>query len=181
MYPNKLTATCLWSSPIGDASQLHLIYPSFEGIRPTLRSHGNRARPAAQDRRDAGVEHLLANGGRRAAFTPRWTPPSTWKPSPASSSPNTSACTTVRWTASPALDLGESEQEAKKVFTQTLFNRLMFVYFVSRKGWLSFGGDRDYLNALWKDYAKQSRLPPAGEDAPELPHGQAAPHSSSAG
>ena len=38
------------------------------------------------------------------------------------------------------------------LFTQTLFNRLMFVYFISRKGWLTFEGDADYLNALWRDY-----------------------------
>ena len=37
-------------------------------------------------------------------------------------------------------------------FTQTLFNRLLFVHFVSRKGWLRFNGDADYLNALWRDY-----------------------------
>ena len=37
-------------------------------------------------------------------------------------------------------------------FTQTLFNRLLFVHFVSRKGWLSFNDDTDYLNALWNDY-----------------------------
>ena len=28
----------------------------------------------------------------------------------------------------------------------------MFVYFLSRKGWLTFQGERDYLNALWQDY-----------------------------
>ena len=28
----------------------------------------------------------------------------------------------------------------------------MFVYFLSRKGWLTFKGDRDYLNTLWSDY-----------------------------
>ena len=44
------------------------------------------------------------------------------------------------------------EIEAKRMFVQTLFNRLMFVYFLQRKGWLSFRGDNDYLNALWKDY-----------------------------
>ena len=32
----------------------------------------------------------------------------------------------------------EDEQESKKLFVQTLFNRLMFVYFLSRKGWLTF-------------------------------------------
>ena len=42
--------------------------------------------------------------------------------------------------------------EDKHRFTQMLFNRLMFIYFVSRKGWLTFTGDPDYLNALWKAY-----------------------------
>jgi type I restriction-modification system DNA methylase subunit len=50
----------------------------------------------------------------------------------------------------------DEEQEAKHVFTQTLFNRLMFVYFLSRKGWLRFNGDADYLNALWRDYGSLS-------------------------
>ena len=42
-------------------------------------------------------------------------------------------------------------QEAER-FTQTLFNRLLFVHFVSRKGWLRLNGDADYLRALWQDY-----------------------------
>ena len=46
----------------------------------------------------------------------------------------------------------EQEQERKKLFVQTLFNRLMFIYFLSRKGWLTFRGNNDYLNALWLDY-----------------------------
>ena len=37
---------------------------------------------------------------------------------------------------------------------QTLFNRLMFVYFLSRKGWLQFDNNADYLKALWQDYGK---------------------------
>ena len=45
-----------------------------------------------------------------------------------------------------------SEEEEKRLFVQTLFNRLMFVYFLSRKGWLTFKGSNDYLNALWTDY-----------------------------
>ena len=51
---------------------------------------------------------------------------------------------------------GETEQEQKHLFTQTLFNRLMFVYFLSRKGWLKFNGETDYLNALWQDYRAQT-------------------------
>ena len=42
-------------------------------------------------------------------------------------------------------------------FTQTLFNRLLFIHFVSRKGWLSFNGDPDYLNALWRDHQSGPR------------------------
>ena len=44
--------------------------------------------------------------------------------------------------------------EDRKLFVQTLFNRLMFIYFLSRKGWLEFGGDPDYLASLWKDYRR---------------------------
>ena len=46
----------------------------------------------------------------------------------------------------------EEERDRKYLFVQTLFNRLMFVYFISRKGWLEFGEDKDYLNALWRSY-----------------------------
>ena len=45
-----------------------------------------------------------------------------------------------------------AEEEQKQLFTQTLFNRLMFVYFLSRKGWLKFDGNTDYLKALWSSY-----------------------------
>ena len=55
--------------------------------------------------------------------------------------------------AKSAIDgFGDGEEETGHVFTQTLFNRLMFVYFLSRKGWLKFNGETDYLNALWRDY-----------------------------
>ena len=52
---------------------------------------------------------------------------------------------------------GFDEERELHLFTQTLFNRLMFVYFISRKGWLSYpdadgNGDTDYLNALWEAY-----------------------------
>ncbi len=50
---------------------------------------------------------------------------------------------------------GFEDERELHLFTQTLFNRLMFVYFVSRKGWLHFDDDTDYLNALWRDYESQ--------------------------
>ena len=50
-----------------------------------------------------------------------------------------------------------SEGEERRLFVQTLFNRLMFVYFLQRKGWLNFRGDTDYLKALWNDYRQNHR------------------------
>jgi hypothetical protein len=44
------------------------------------------------------------------------------------------------------------DKDGKRLFTQKLFNRLMFVAFIQKKGWLKFGGSADYLNSLWKDY-----------------------------
>lgn len=44
--------------------------------------------------------------------------------------------------------------EHRRLYVQTLFNRLMFVYFLSRKGWLQFNGETDYLNAIWRDYTQ---------------------------
>ena len=59
---------------------------------------------------------------------------------------------------------GESDEDdnAKRLFTQTLFNRLMFVHFLSRKGWLSINDDKDYLRALWIDYRNTSAPSPTG-------------------
>ncbi len=47
---------------------------------------------------------------------------------------------------------GFADPEDRKQFVQTLFNRLMFVYFLSRKGWLKYDTKTDYLNDLWKAY-----------------------------
>ncbi|MDE2935570.1 MAG: Eco57I restriction-modification methylase domain-containing protein [Chloroflexota bacterium] len=46
----------------------------------------------------------------------------------------------------------ETDSESLRQFVQTMFNRLMFIYFLQRKGWLEFNGDENYLNALWGDY-----------------------------
>jgi len=37
-----------------------------------------------------------------------------------------------------------------RLFTQSLFNRLMFLRFIERKGWLKFNERRDYLQALFE-------------------------------
>jgi len=49
------------------------------------------------------------------------------------------------------------DKEKLRLFTQRLFNRLMFLAFVQRKGWLRFGTRPDYLAALWDDYAANRR------------------------
>jgi hypothetical protein len=44
--------------------------------------------------------------------------------------------------------------EGKRLFTQRLFNRLMFLAFIQKKGWLRFAGDPNYLPALWRDHVE---------------------------
>jgi hypothetical protein len=52
---------------------------------------------------------------------------------------------------------GIDDSEDKRLFTQKLFNRLLFIRFLEKKNWLSLGGRRDYLIALWEDYQKSRR------------------------
>ena len=42
------------------------------------------------------------------------------------------------------------ENEELRLFTLRLFNRLLFLTFLERKGWLAFEGRSDYLHALWE-------------------------------
>ena len=44
------------------------------------------------------------------------------------------------------------DREEAEQFTQTLFNRLLFIHFISKKGWTTWNGNADYLKALWTDY-----------------------------
>ncbi len=46
--------------------------------------------------------------------------------------------------------------DARRLFAQKFFNRLMFIIFLERKGWLSFDHQRDYLRALWEDHRRQT-------------------------
>lgn len=47
-------------------------------------------------------------------------------------------------------------KDAKKhEFTLNLLNRLMFIAFIEKKGWLSINGDTGYLKGLWADYVRQ--------------------------
>jgi hypothetical protein len=51
---------------------------------------------------------------------------------------------------------GMEDTERRKLFCQTLFNRLMFVAFVQRKGWLKLDSQKDYLSALWAAYQRDA-------------------------
>ncbi len=43
----------------------------------------------------------------------------------------------------------EDETETRRLYTQRLFNRLMFLRFIEKKGWLIYNGDPDYLRSLF--------------------------------
>ncbi len=49
---------------------------------------------------------------------------------------------------------GFDNTERKRLFTQRLFNRLMFIAFIQKKGWLRFNSQTDYLSALWDAYQR---------------------------
>ena len=43
----------------------------------------------------------------------------------------------------------EGETEERRLYTQRLFNRLMFLRFIEKKGWLTYNGNREYLRTLF--------------------------------
>ena len=45
---------------------------------------------------------------------------------------------------------GIESTEGIRDWTQRLFNRLLFLRFLEKKGWLEFDGSHDYLRALWE-------------------------------
>ena len=48
-------------------------------------------------------------------------------------------------------------EEKKRLYTQRFFNRVLFITFLERKGWLTFNGRKDYLKALFADYYENTR------------------------
>ena len=130
------------------ASQLHLIYPDFTSATPTLRrmivERDLSRRTAVQQ--VANIYHRWrALGSLRAALDEAFDVEAVTREFFAE----------YKRVFDNALSMvrGFDSDEDARLYVQTLFNRLMFVYFLSRKGWLSFRGDNDYLNALWRDYA----------------------------
>ena len=131
------------------ASQLHLILPKFEGARPTLRrmvvERDLPRRTAVQQVASIFWNHR-DRGLIRTALDEAFDVEPVTKEFFAEYKRIFEGGMRAVW------GFGEGEEESKRTFVQTLFNRLMFVYFLSRKGWLRFDGNADFLNALWRDY-----------------------------
>ena len=140
----------LFTNESGD--QLHIIHPSFAGARPTLRRmvvrRGEHRRTVVQQItsmwNDYGRLDKSLHEAIREAFSVE----------PVTKAFFRAYRDIFQESETKIIGFGSDPggREACRLFTQTMFNRLMFVYFLSRKGWLLFNGDTDYLNALWKDY-----------------------------
>ena len=130
------------------ASQLHLILPDFAGPRPTLRrmvvERDLPRRTAVQQVSNIYWGHSQQGGIRTALKTAFDVEPVTRD--------FFAEYKRIFEAVEDSVDGFGSDAENKRLFVQTLFNRLMFVYFLQRKGWLAFNGDKDYLNALWSSY-----------------------------
>ena len=131
-----------------DCDQLHVIYPDLSGNRPRLQRmvayRGQPGRTVVQQ--IANLWHDYVESGMtmgeaiRNAFSVQPVTDAFFRDYKAA------------YDDAVSLIAANIERVDAEQFTQTLFNRLLFVHFVSRKGWLKFNGDTDYLNALWQDY-----------------------------
>ena len=140
-----------------DCDELHVIHPDLSSSRPALqRMVARRNQPMrtvvqqiANLWHDYGVLRKPMGEAVRNAFNVQPVTEAFFKD-------YKSAYDDAVKSLAASIDRADAEQ-----FAQTLFNRLMFIHFVSRKGWLKFHGDTDYLNALWWDYqadAQQSNF-----------------------
>ena len=133
------------------ASQLHLILPGFTGSRPTLRRmvvERDLPRRTAVQQVSNIYWRYRARGSIRAALEEAFDVGPVTREFFAEYKRIFDA---AEASVSGFQDTDEGREE-RRSFVQTLFNRLMFVYFLQRKGWLTFKGDKDYLNVLWRDY-----------------------------
>ena len=139
----------------GGASEMHFVHPVFGGARPVLRrmvvERGVPRRTAVQQLSNIYWRIQDEAGDVRSALTSAFdVEPVTRRFFEEYDRVFNFAMRAVR-EARGARE-SESDAEDRRMFVQTLFNRLTFVYFLSRKGWLRFGGDADYLRALWRSY-----------------------------
>ena len=138
------------------ASQLHIILPNLESPRPVL-----RRMVVERDLLNRTSVEQVSNiyGKHRTGVSLR---------AALNEAFNVEPVTRVFFqeykrifeTVEDSVDGFGSDAEDKRLFVQTLFNRLMFVYFLQRKGWLAFSGDRitstPYGAVTWR-----TKAPPA--------------------
>lgn len=132
---------------LGDADQLHLILPDFgNGTTPTLRrmtvERGLPQRTAFEQ-----IACIYSEADRRPV---RQALAEAFEVEPVTKSFFEEYKRI--FDAAKEHVTGIEDEEEHHLFVQTLFNRLLFVHFLSRKGWLTFNNDTEYLNALWQDY-----------------------------
>ncbi len=48
------------------------------------------------------------------------------------------------------------EAETARLFAQRLLNRLMFLYFIQKKGWMTFAGDTNYLRRIFDESRRKT-------------------------
>ncbi len=133
-----------------DCDQLHIINPDLTGSRPRLQRmvvhRGQRPRTVVEQ-----ISNMWDNYGNRGK-TVREAIAIAFNVEPVTKQFFETYHLLFNGAKAQIEGFGDDEEEQRHLFTQTLFNRLMFIYFLSRKGWLKFQGDADYLNALWRDY-----------------------------
>ena len=138
------------------ANQLHVILPSFASSRPTLRrmvvDKDLPRRTAVQQ-----VSNIYWNWQGRGSIHAALEAAFDVEPVTRDFFAEYKRIFDVAETSVSGFQDTAEEREEKRFFVQTLFNRLMFVYFLQRKGWLTFQGNKDYLNALWQDYHAQPK------------------------
>ena len=152
-----------------DASQLHLVYPDLSGPRATLRrmvvERDLPQRTAVQQISNIYWEYQETKSIRAALDR-------AFDVEPVTRDFFVQYKRVFDRLEQSVTGFADSEHEERRLFVQTLFNRLMFVYFLQRKGWLEFRSDKDYFKALWgrlqTESPRDGQLPPESAEEPVL-------------
>ena len=144
----------------GGASELHFVHPVFGGARPVLRrmvvKRDTPRRTAVQQISNIYWRIQDEAGDDRSALNSAFdVEPVTRRFFEEYDRVFNFAMRAVR-EARGDLER-EFDAEDRSMFVQTLFNRLSFVYSLSRKRRLRFGVDTDCLRALWRSYQDSGR------------------------
>ncbi len=133
------------------ADQLHFVRPDLAGPRPTLRrlvfEQGQHNRTAVQQISNIYWEYQDTGSIRDALDE-------AFDVEPVTKRFFAEYKRVFEGAEQGVSGFADGEEDERRLFVQTLFNRLMFVYFLQRKGWLDFHGDKDYLKALWNNYRR---------------------------